>query len=89
MDKRPAVSARATEATTKNNTFIFILHHISINASYPMEIQGGERQTSFFFHKDLEKQSDLTKFIRNTIQCTLKPTVCVIYDIVYELCSIQ
>lgn len=54
-----------------------------------MEIQGGERQTSFFSPKDLEKQSDLTKVIRNTIQYTLKPTACVIHDVAYELCSIQ
>ena len=88
MDKKPAVSARATEATTKENTFIFILHHIH-NASYPMEIQGGERQTSFFFHRDLEKQSDLPTVIRNTIQYTLKPVAYVIYEVAYELCSIQ
>lgn len=46
------------------------------------EVKG---QTSFFCHRDLEEQSDMSKVIRNTILHTMKPTAFIIFQAVQEL----
>lgn len=40
---------------------------------------------AFFFHIDLEKQSDMSKIIRNTFQYAVEPTSFIIRHAVYEV----
>lgn len=40
---------------------------------------------AFFFHIDLEKQSDMSNIIRNTFQYTVEPTGFIIRHAVYEV----